>query len=165
VKRLQIGSASLVALAMLAMSGQPARGQSMTTYLPDAIQWVNAPAALRPGAQMAVVKGDPTQPGLFTMRLRFPANYRVDPHWHIADEHVTVISGALHIGMGETFDREKALVLPAAGFLWMTAGTRHFAWTERETEIQLHGIGPWVVNYVNPAHDPRNDPRNGPGKR
>ena len=155
MKRSQIGGASLVVLAVMAISGQSARGQSMTTYLPDAIQWVNAPAALQPGAKMAVVKGDPTQPGLFTMRLRFPANYRVDPHWHTADEHITVISGALFLGMGETFDRAKGKELPVGTFNWMTAGTRHFAWTERETEIQLHGIGPWIVNYVNPADDPR----------
>lgn len=145
----------LVLLAMIGMGGQTARGQSMAAYLPDTIQWVEGPAALQPGSKMAVVKGDPTQPGLFTMRLHFPANYRVSPHWHTADEHITVISGALHIGMGETLDRGKAKALPVGAFLWMTAGTRHFAWTERETVIQLHGIGPWVVTYVNPADDPR----------
>ena len=155
MKRSQMGGASLLVLAVIAISGQSASGQSMNTYLPDAMQWVDGPAALQPGAKLAVVKGDPTQPGLFTMRLRFPANYRVDPHWHMADEHITVISGALFLGMGETFDREKGKQLPVGTFNWMTAGTRHFAWTERETEIQLHGIGPWIVNYVNPADDPR----------
>jgi hypothetical protein len=155
VKALRSGSAPLALLAYIIMASQGASAQSMNMYLPDKIQWVDGPAVLQPGAKMAVVKGDPTQPGLFTMRLRFPANYRVDAHWHVADEHVTVIAGALHIGMGETFDREKAMVLPTGGFLWMTAGTRHYAWTERETELQIHGIGPWVVNYVNPAHDPR----------
>ena len=125
----------VVVLAVIAIAVQTVRAQSMNAYLPDAIEWGEGPAMLQAGSKMAVVKGDPTQPGLFTMRLWFPANYRVDPHWHVADEHVTVISGALHIGMGEAFDREKAKVLPVGGFLWMTAGTRHFAWTERETEI------------------------------
>ena len=155
MKRLPRAIPPLALLAAIAMGGQTANAQSMTTYLPGTIQWVNAPPALRPGAKMAVVKGDPTQTGLFTMRFRFPANYRVDPHWHTADEHITVISGALFIGMGETFDREKGKELPVGTFNWMTAGTRHFAWTEQETEIQLHGIGPWIVNYVNPADDPR----------
>ena len=142
-------------LAATVLVAQTPSGQSMNVYLRDGLQWVEGPAVLQPGAKMAVVKGDPTKPGLFTMRLWFPANYRVDPHWHVADEHVTVISGALHIGMGERFDREKGRALPTGGFLWMPAGTRHFGWTEQETEIQLHGIGPWVVNYVNPADDPR----------
>ena len=155
MQRLPMAMPSLALLAAIALSGPAAHGQSMTTYLPGTIQWVDAPAALRPGAKMAVVKGDPTQTGLFTMRLRFPANYRVDPHWHTADEHITVISGALFLGMGETFDREKGKQLPAGTFNWMTAGTRHFAWTEQETEIQLHGLGPWIVNYVNPSDDPR----------
>ena len=148
-------AAPLIALAAFMAARQTGLSQSMNTFLPDAIQWVDGPAVLQPGSKMAVVKGDPTQPGLFTMRLRFPANYRVDPHWHVADEHVTVISGALHIGMGDMFDREKGKPLPRGGFLWMTAGTRHFAWTEQPTELQIHGIGPWVVNYVNPADDPR----------
>ena len=155
MKRLPGAIPQIALLAAIAMGAQTAQGQSMNLYLPGAIQWGKGPAVLQPGAKAAVVKGDPTQPGLFTMRLWFPANYRVDPHWHVNDEHVTVISGALHIGMGEKFDREKATVLPVSGFLWMTAGTRHYAWTEQETEIQLHGIGPWVVNYVNPADDPR----------
>jgi quercetin dioxygenase-like cupin family protein len=155
VKRLPRAIPLIALLAAIAAAAHTANAQSMTTYLPGTIQWVNAPAALRPGAQMAVVKGDPTQTGLFTMRLRFPANYRVDPHSHTADEHITVISGALFLGMGETFDRQKGKKLPVGTFNWMTAGTRHFAWTEQETEIQLHGIGPWVVNYVNPADDPR----------
>lgn len=145
----------LVALAAIAMSAQTQQEQAVNIYQPDVLEWKEGPAALLPGARMAVVKGDPTKPGLFTMRLWFPADYRVDPHWHVADEHVTVISGALHIGMGERFDREMGKPVPEGGFMWMPAGTRHFGWTEQETEIQLHGTGPWVVNYINPEDDPR----------
>ncbi|MBI3894570.1 MAG: cupin domain-containing protein [Acidobacteria bacterium] len=125
-------------------------------YMPDGLQWTDGPASLLPGAKLVVVKGDPTQEGLFTMRLKFPANYKVQPHWHTADEHVTVISGALHVGMGETFDPTVAKNLPIGAFMVMPVGTRHFAWTEQETIIQLHGMGPWRVNYVNPKDDPRN---------
>lgn len=89
------------------------------------------------------------------MRLKFPANYIVSPHWHTADEHVTVISGALQIAMGERFDRNKTNTITVGSLMVMPATMRHFAFFAEETVLQLHGMGPWVVNYVNPKDDPR----------
>src|SRR3989344_3979075 len=89
-------------------------------------------------------------------RLEFPANYRVAPHWHPADEHVTVIAGTFALGMGETFDETKLEELGVGGFAMMRTGTRHFAWSKDGAVVQLHGIGPWGLTYVNPADDPRN---------
>ena len=145
----------ILMVAAMCLSGVSARGQAIM-YMPDSLQWTDGPASLLPGAKVVVVKGDPTQPGLFTMRLKFPANYKVQPHSHTADEHVTVISGALHVGVGETFDPAIAKTLPVGAFMVMPVGTKHFAWTEQETIIQLHGMGPWRVIYVNPEDDPRN---------
>ncbi|OFV99495.1 MAG: hypothetical protein A3F68_09200 [Acidobacteria bacterium RIFCSPLOWO2_12_FULL_54_10] len=124
-------------------------------YSPDSIEWKDAPPSLPKGAKVAVLRGDPAQPGLFTMRLRFPANYIVSPHWHTADEHVTVISGALQIAMGERFDRTKTNTITSGSLMVMPATMRHFAFFAEETVLQLHGMGPWVVNYVNPQDDPR----------
>jgi hypothetical protein len=127
--------------------------------LPDAIEWGPAPAILPAGAQAAVLEGDPSKPGPFTLRLVMPANYRIPPHYHPAPEHVTVLEGAFHVGMGDTFDAAKATALPTGTFAALGPEVRHFAFTESRTVIQLHGIGPWSLVYVDPADDPRNPPR------
>jgi quercetin dioxygenase-like cupin family protein len=121
---------------------------------PDALKWAPIPS-LPPGAQSAVVAGDPTKPGPFTMRVRLPARYRVPPHTHPADEHVTILSGTLHMGLGERFDTTKGKALPAGSFSVMPVGTNHFAWTVGAVTLQVHGMGPWGITYVNPADDPR----------
>ena len=90
------------------------------------------------------------------MRLKFPAGYIVSPHWHTQDEHVTVISGALLLGVGEMYDASEVETLTPGTLMVMPATHRHFARFDQETVLQLHGMGPWIVNYVNPADDPRN---------
>jgi hypothetical protein len=137
----------------------PATAQSdptkMALYPSGEIQWKEGPASLPKGAKMAVLEGDPTQPGVFTMRLKFPGGFNVAPHYHSQTEHATVISGALHLGMGPTFDKSALRLLQAGSFGYWVAGTPHFAWFEGETVLQLHGQGPWTITYVNPADDPR----------
>ncbi|MCI0595615.1 MAG: cupin domain-containing protein [candidate division Zixibacteria bacterium] len=119
------------------------------------LKWADAPPSLPPGAKLAVLEGDPAQPGPFTMRIKAPAGYKVPPHWHPADEHVTVISGSFFMGLGDKFDEKAMKELTPGGFAVMATGTRHFAMTKKETVVQVHGIGPWGINYVNPADDPR----------
>lgn len=123
--------------------------------LPDAIKWGPAPASLPPGAQLAVIEGNPAEPGAFTMRLRMPAGYRIPPHFHRAHEHVTVIRGTFLVGMGEKFDESAMTALPAGSFGVLPPEMRHYAKAQDETIIQLHGTGPWGIYYVNPADDPR----------
>ena len=118
--------------------------------------WRDAPPSLPRGARIAVLEGDPSQPGPFTFRLQLPANYRVPPHFHPVIEHVTVISGTFSVGKGERWDDSQLQRLEAGGFIYMPAGTRHFAQATGETVIQLHSMGPWGVTYVDPKDDPRN---------
>ena len=120
------------------------------------VDWKDVPAVLPAGAKIAVLEGDPSKPGPFTLRLQFPADYKIAPHFHPADEHVTVISGTFARGMGDTFDSAKLEELGAGGFAMMKTGASHFAWSKDGGVIQLHGIGPWSLTYVNPADDPRN---------
>lgn len=123
---------------------------------PGDLKWVDAPPGLPAGAKVAVLEGDPSKEGPYTIRLKMPANYKIKPHWHPGIEHVSVISGELYMGLGETFDESKASAIPPEGFAVMQIGTRHFAFTKnRETILQLHGMGPWGITYVNPADDPR----------
>lgn len=121
---------------------------------PDELKWVDIPS-LPPGAKLAVVEGPINQPGPITFRLRLPANYQIPAHWHPAIEHVTVISGTFNMGTGDKLDRAKTKALTAGSFAIMQPKTNHFGWTKDETIVQVHGIGPWGVTYVNPADDPR----------
>ena len=132
----------------------PAHG--MNIHRPDQITWKAGPPSLPPGAKMAVLEGDPAQEGLFTMRVIMPDDFSIQPHTHPAVEHVTVISGTLNIGMGDTFDKAATTPMPTGTFGHWPAGMKHFGWTKGETILQVHGVGPWKINYLNPADDPRN---------
>ena len=154
---------SLTALTVLA--GSFALGQEMTRpaadgkpeiYSPTEIKWQDGPVFLPAGAKFAVLEGDPTKEGPFVMRIWFPDGFRIQPHWHPKVERVTVIFGTLNLGMGEKFDQSATRELPAGTYGFWPAGMRHFAWAKGKTIVQLHGIGPWIFTYVNPADDPRN---------
>jgi len=120
----------------------------------DQLKWGPAPPAFPKGAQISVLAGDPTKEGLYVIRLKLPVGYKVQPHTHPNDENVTVITGTFNIGTGSTFDEKNGKALKAGGFVHMPKGMQHFAWFTEET-IQLHGMGPQGIIYVNPADDPR----------
>jgi hypothetical protein len=121
----------------------------------DKVKWTPAPPALPAGAQISVLEGDPGQKGAITLRLQFPANYTVPPHWHSMTERVTVLSGALHVGMGDTLDRQRSQALQPGGFVSLPAKMHHYAWTATPTVVQIHLEGPFDIFYVNPADDPQ----------
>ena len=118
------------------------------------VKWGPAPPSLPKGAEFALVSGNPAQAGPFVIRLKFPAGYKVAPHWHPGDEHVTVISGNIAFGMGEKFDEKSMKELSAGGYAMMPAEMRHYAKAKTPTIVQVHGTGPFVLNYVNPADGP-----------
>jgi quercetin dioxygenase-like cupin family protein len=119
------------------------------------IKWGPAPAVFPAGAQMAVMQGDPSGTGLFTVRLRLPDGYKIQPHTHPTDEHVTVVSGSFAVGMGESFDASKMMTLDAGGFVTAPAHEAHFAMAHGVTVVQVHAIGPFAMTYVNPADTPK----------
>ena len=121
---------------------------------PAHLKWSDVPS-LPAGAKIAVLEGPMNQAVPFTVRLQFPANYRIPPHTHPAVERVTVLSGTFHMGMGEKFDAHKGEALQPGAIMIMQPGTPHYAWTDTPTVVQLHGTGPWGVTYLNPADDPR----------
>jgi quercetin dioxygenase-like cupin family protein len=150
---LAVAAASL-AFAQPTQHGSTAEGPSL--HSPGDIQWKDGPASLPAGAQFAVLEGDPAKEGFFCMRVRLPDGYRIPPHTHPKTERLTVISGTFHLGMGEIFDRSAGRRMTAGSFGYWPAGMKHFAWTQGETVVQLHGMGPWQIVYLNPADDPRN---------
>jgi len=121
----------------------------------EQLKWGPAPPAVPKGAQIAILAGDPSKDGLYVYRVKVPAGYKVPPHIHPNDENVTVISGTFNVGMGGTFDEKNGQALKAGGFMHMPKGMQHFAWYPEETIIQVHGMGPQTITYVNPADDPR----------
>ncbi len=108
-----------------------------------------------PGVTVSVLSGDPEKPGPFVLRIKSPARTKVPPHWHTTDEHLTVISGTFALGMGEKFDWKAMQVVPAGSYALLPREMRHFAISKTATVVQIHGMGPFLVNFVNPADDPR----------
>lgn len=166
MKAVYIRSVVLAVLAACVAAGSVARGQTKAAdkstppsvhvmVTPSEMRWADGPPSIPAGATFAMIEGDPKNAALFTMRLKLPAAYRIPAHWHPADEHVTVISGTFHMGMGDKLDTAKGKALGVGSFAVMPTKTHHYAWTNEETIIQLHGMGPWGINYVNPADDPR----------
>jgi len=120
-----------------------------------AVKWGPAPPFLAAGARFAVMQGDPSSSGVYTIRLELPAGYVIKPHWHPTDENVTVLSGRFEVGMGDSVDLRQAMTLAAEGFIVAPANAHHFAVAARRTIVQVHGMGPFAITYVNPADDPR----------
>lgn len=120
------------------------------------IQWGTGPKSLPAGAELAILEGDLNKKEPYTFRLRFPDGYSVAPHSHPVREHITVLSGTLMMGMGDFVHRQAAKPMERGAFFVLPVGATHYVWTEGETVVQLHGTGPWGIDYVNPADDPRN---------
>jgi hypothetical protein len=128
---------------------------TQNAFTPSQIKFGPAPPFVKPGAQMAVLEGDPAaDSGDYTVRLKMPAGYQIAPHWHPKRENVTVLVGELKVGMGDTFDENKMMVFPAGSFAYLDPSMHHCAMASGNTVIQIHGQSPLQINYVNPADDP-----------
>jgi len=154
---------SLIAAGLFAAAGQRLLSVSAAhdqrhekhAFTPDTIPWSPAPPVVRPGAQFAVLEGDPTaSSGDYTVRLKMPDGYRISPHWHPLRENVTVISGTFRVGMGDEFDADKTKAFTAGSFAFLDPEMHHFAMACGETIVQVHGQAPFQFNYVNPNDDP-----------
>jgi quercetin dioxygenase-like cupin family protein len=155
---MRITTAALVLLAIstLAIADPPMGHGGAMLYSTDSILWKEGPPSLPKGAMIAVLEGDPSKEGPFVFRVKVPDGYRVPPHTHPKVERITVISGTFNLGMGDSFDASKTKPMPAGAYGYWPAGMKHFVWAKGETILQFHGTGPWSIQYVNPADDPRN---------
>jgi quercetin dioxygenase-like cupin family protein len=120
----------------------------------DDIKWQQSPV-LEPELKVSVLEGNPSESGVFTLRIKIPDGGYIAPHWHPNVERVTVLSGKFLLGSGEKIDKRNTKPLKPGSYTSMPPGMRHFAMAEGETIIQLTSVGPWVINYVNPEDDPR----------
>lgn len=140
------------ALLFMAMS---AFAETTTLLNPQDMKWGAAPPSIPKGAKLAVLYGDPSKEGPYSFRAKLPAGYVVPPHFHTKDENLTVLSGALYLGMNDTLDKKSAHALKAGGFHHLPGKLHHYAFTKAATLIQISGDGPFDINYLNPADDPQ----------
>jgi hypothetical protein len=150
------GTASAQTPPKARTAAKPAAATKHVMVAPSDVKWGPGPPSLPPGAQMAVLDGDPGKAGLpFVIRAKLPDGYKVAPHWHPTDENVVVLSGTFVVGTGDKFDEKAMTSLPTGSFVRMPKLMHHSAMAKGETVIQVHGVGPFAVTYVDPKDDPR----------
>ena len=160
MKKIVISCSVIVAAVALVFAAEETSKSSTSStehrvIKPSDLKWGEAPAGLPAGGKLAVLNGDPTQSGPFTVRLKSPAGYKIMPHTHPTAERVTVISGSFRIGMGEKFDDPTQEMGPGS-YVVLPANMAHFVKGGKESIVQIDSEGPFQINYVNPADDPRN---------
>lgn len=146
---------SVIAAAAASPGAAAQTGGGHKLVKAEDIKWSPGPASIPAGAQVAVLYGDPGKDGMFAMRIKVPQGYRIGPHTHPKPEVVTVLSGAVRLGMGESGDAAKAEVFSAGSFFALAPGMPHYVSMDEDTVIQLNSNGPWSLNYLNPKDDPR----------
>ena len=138
------------------MSTQAAGVVSLPSVLPESVDWKPFPA-FPPSARLAVLVGDPTEPGMYTIRVKLPGGVKLMPHRHPEDRVYTVISGVFYIGVGDQFDAEKLEAYPPGAVVVLPGGTPHFHWARSGDYVtQVSAIGPLGLEYLALEDDPRN---------
>ncbi len=131
---------------------------SHITAMPETLHWTPLPQEWLKGmppkefgipkAEIAIVSGDPTRSGdPFVLRIKMPDGERIPPHWHPQAENVTVLQGTMVLGQGETFDPNSGQELPVGGFALIPARHWHYARSKGESIVQVHGVGPFTINF------------------
>ena len=144
--------------AMMQTSGEPASSADELFSPPQAssptpLRWGPVPGVPK-GMEGAGVYGDPSKRDLYALRIRMPDGYFMPPHLQPETEILTVIHGTLIVGLGEGFDRERAEVLRAGSVSILPARRPHYFRSVGETIVQVEGIGPLDIEFVNPADAP-----------
>jgi quercetin dioxygenase-like cupin family protein len=142
-------------LTLLALPLLLAASAASAKTAPAQLKWGAAPPGLPSGAQMAVVSGDPGKKGMFVVELKMPVDYAVPAHWHPTDETVKVLSGKIGYGMSDKLVEAGAKQLTAGQSAVMKAKMHHWVFASGPATIQVSGMGPFAITYVNPKDDPR----------
>jgi quercetin dioxygenase-like cupin family protein len=163
MKKIVISCSVIIAAAALVLAAEENKTETSATSTsehrvmkPSDLKWGDAPPGLPAGGKMTVLNGDPGQAGPFTVRLKAPAGYKIMPHTHPTAERLTVISGSFKVGRGEKFEESSMQVMTAGSYIVLPAGMAHFAKGAQASIVQIDSEGPFQINYVNPADDPRN---------
>jgi quercetin dioxygenase-like cupin family protein len=154
--RLALGFATCAAGIMLVLAA-PAQtpGPQPFAVTPSEMSWISQGSLAAPGMQQLNLVGDPSKPGPYTLRLKFPKGLRIAPHTHPDSREVTILSGVFATGYGETFDHAKVKTLPAGSFYTEPANVPHFIEIEEDTVLQVSGTGPSGRHFVHPSDNPK----------
>jgi quercetin dioxygenase-like cupin family protein len=129
----------------------------LKTILPEHIEWQPF-AAFPPSVRLAVIVGQPSEPGPYVIRVKVPGGVKLMPHRHSEDRVYTVVAGVFYIGVGEEFDPDKLEAYPPGAVIVLPRNTPHFHWAKSGEYItQVTAIGPLGLEYVNSKDDPRNE--------
>jgi hypothetical protein len=158
MRPLHLALLSVLAIAPVARAEDASKGAhpskpAATFITADQIQWGEAPPVLPRGAQIAVLHGDPFKKGPYTLRLKMPNAYRIPPHWHTQDEQLTVLSGTFLLYMGDTTGTTPH-TLATDAYHFLPGRMHHAAEVVGETVVQVQGMGPFDIHYLNPADNP-----------
>lgn len=137
----------------LAVAVEGVRAQSKreaTVLTPSEMSWTSQGPLAAPGMEQVNLVGNPSRPGAYTLRLKFPKGFKIAPHSHPDAREVTIISGVYATGYGDTFDSAKLKILPAGSFYTEPANIPHFIEIEEDTVLQVSGTGPSGRKLVNP---------------
>jgi len=139
-------SATFVLFAVAAYSEE----LGVMALAPSEMKWSPQGALALTGLEQVNLVGDPAKPGPYTIRLRFPAGYKVAPHTHPDSREITILFGTVHTGYGDKFDAEKLKALPAGSFYTEPANVSHFLEMREAVMVQVSGMGPSGRKFVNP---------------
>jgi len=140
-------------------SHQPGQ-DAFRAILPEDMDWKPF-AAFPPSVRLAIVVGQPSGAGPYTIRVRVPHGVKLMPHRHPEDRVYTVVSGVFYIGLGDEFDPDKLEAYPPGSVIVLPGNTSHFHWAKSSDYItQVTAMGPLGLEYVNARDDPRDDNRN-----
>lgn len=141
------------------MAHQPGES-AFKAILPEEIEWKPFPA-FPPSARLAILVGEPLEPGPYVIRVKVPSGVKLMPHRHPEDRVYTVISGTFYIGLGDRFDSDKLVAYPPGAVVVLPGDTYHFHWAKSgEYVTQVTAIGPLGLEYREVSDDPRH--RDGP---
>lgn len=146
----------VLALAMSSAAFAQNEPTGFVQTMPDQVKWNQNPAFLS-GGQSAVIYGHPNKAGSYYInRVKLPADFKVAPHSHPDDMVYTVLSGTFYIGFGDKMDEAKLKAFPVGASFVVPANTNHFHWMRSgEAVVQISGVGPSGLSYVDHADDPR----------
>lgn len=140
----------ILALGLCGFIAAPISAEEYTSVMQKNIKWQDAPS-IGPGAKSAVIDGDPKSTGLFVMRLMLPPNTTIRAHTHPANENVTILSGTLYFAAGDKPDPKAAKAFGPGSYFSIAQGKPMVAYTkDKQTVLQLHGVGPWGITYLEP---------------
>lgn len=154
--RLALGCASCTAGMVLCIAAlAQTRVPQPLALTPPEMSWVSQGPLAAPGMEQLNLVGNPSKPGPYTLRLKFPKGFRIAPHTHPDPREVTILSGVFATGYGDTFDQARLKILPAGSFYTEPANVPHYIEIEEDTVLQVSGTGPSGRNFVNPTDNPK----------